>query len=67
MLIVMTGLGVWQGDITDECSGTSSTFFYPTIECPRSFQTRTLAALIAWMLFLRGDDGVKGGPKGPPP
>jgi hypothetical protein len=24
-------------------------------------------ALIAWMLFLRGDDRVKGGLKGPPP
>jgi hypothetical protein len=25
------------------------------------------AALIAWMLFLRGDYRVKGGPEGPPP
>src|SRR4051812_21623427 len=44
------------GDMTDTCLS--------TIEFPRSIQTRSLAALIVWMLFLRGDEGVKGGPKG---
>src|SRR4051812_15356343 len=52
------------GDITNGCLGRWTNTCLSPIEFPRSVQTRSLTALIAWMLFLRGDDGVKGGPKG---
>jgi hypothetical protein len=38
-----------------------------TVPNENSSHTERVAALIAWMLFVRVDDLVKGGAKAPPP